>query len=49
VIAPMIGAVIAAPLYWFVIEANHPEIKGEGEEVSLQGKRTIPPQLDYET
>ena len=47
-IAPMIGAVIAAPLYWFVVEGNHPE--GSEDEVStLQGRRTFTPQEDFET
>ena len=46
-IAPMIGAVIAAPLYWFMIEANHPETS-EGDVGAVQGKRTLTPQKESE-
>ena len=49
-IAPMIGGAIAAPVYWLFIEANHPERKtSDGDDVSVQGKRTITPNLDYQT
>ena len=48
-IAPMVGAVIATLLYWLVIEANHPVLQDEEDVGTVQGRRTIPPQADYET
>ncbi len=32
IIAPMIGAAIAVPVYWFMIEVNHPDEEKEEEE-----------------
>ena len=43
-VAPMVGAAIAAPLYWFVIEANHPP-----DEDPERDHRSVNPQLGYES
>ena len=49
--APMVGAAIAAPLYWFVIEANHPQQpeKDTDEVGTVQDQRPVTPQIDYES
>jgi len=47
-VAPMLGAVIAAPLYWLVIEAGHPPTKDE-DVGTVQTQRATKSQIDYET
>ena len=42
-VAPMFGAAIAAPVYWFMIEGNHPD----EQDANVQVTREDQPQ--YET
>lgn len=43
----MVGGAIAAPVYWFVIEGNHPE-ETEEEVGTVQGRKTFSPQEELE-